>query len=1762
MRKHRFWNRSFAVLLALALAAGSLQMPAIAGQTSLEKALEQDSFEETAEQGSFQEEEEQGSFEHDTEQASFEVDNPEEITWESDEIDGNAEEIEKNNEELSEISEEIPEDNLGEIGTQDSFQPDLDRAAAQESFDTGQRETYTVTLDANGGLFQDAWDDVRGEWLESSEVLQKVIVAGSAVDTFPIRMQDSAEWTFAGWSLEKDGSLVSCEMELYVPSESSILYAVWEEIGEAFDEKEEAGNDSEELPSSESEEKFASEGTEIVDAEAAETSETELEEIPDLEADEKSDVKTTEIIESEAVEGSDPEVLRMPDPEAREMVDPEMADFPAGATDGSTASPAENFTSPEESASSPEENVASLQESASSSVGNTSTGEDEISITLEPGDVKADYGTMATFESSAKGESLSCQWYYRESGSQDWILWKGRSQTFFYLFLSEEWDGREIMCRFRDSAGREADSRIATITVLPVFDISSYTYRATVEKETGEEAVLSAPALGKGLSYQWYYKKNGENIWLVWEGMTSPEETVTVLDEYDGMSYDCIVTAENGSSISLYDYVSEECWWSMPKFTIKRSLENNEEITLYSIGEVYQQYISLPSDLSQTYSLQGHEYEILEGKTVAVEDGIVKPKEMTWYYHQLPSGMWVGSTEPSGEEGEVVQKQFEYGDTVIRVDGEKDITFHTVSYETEYAQQVADAWIEEHVDDSMSDYEKAEQCCIFVSKFDYGTQTSSMTGMIISGAGDCWASTSTLLYMLKKLGIPAKSRSAGYDAGAGSGHQNVIALLDGLLYILDAGYTGTGPRHYSMTTYGTKFTYAQVSSGKIEITGYLNLDNEEEVQVPAMIDGKTVVGIGKGGFSYQYAIKKLTLPDTLQYIEEDAFKYADSLENILIPDGVTRIGAGAFQFCHVLKQVRIPASVKEIGRGCFFDCTSLETIRVEATNAFFEDEDGVLFEKGKKALVAFPAGKRGPYTMPEEVEILRELSFSFAKPKELILSDSLRTIEPYAFYDSNIIRLELPLGMMEVGTRAFQDSYIREFVLPEGVETISEYAFFNASVREIHLPTSLKSIGEAAFAGNISLCRTVVPASVTVIGDYAFWLDYGWSSMGESTNLNQQYGNYVLLEGATNLQFGENGVFRDCIVGVREESPACQYVQEKEVPFVLLGADAKILLQDAWFVSLENISYAYKGKEIRPVKTASYEIGKCPVKLMENVDYKVSYKDNINAGTAQAAIIGTGVFSGTLSRSFTILEAYQWDAKAFLSRQEVGVGHQASVRVENAIGDISFRSSNERIASVDQDGIVTGVSEGTTSIYVTAAGNQNYGLRSLYLQITVTPENHSWDNGRVTRETSCREAGIETWTCIECGATKTNEIPAKSHTPVSELGAAATCTKPGLTDWSHCMVCGTVLQKQEIIPALGHEYSAWKTITPATYNEEGLQERTCGRCKDTEQKTIAKLQRPSINDAAVSGIIAKTYTGKAQIQSTVVSLAGNTLAEGTDYTVSYLNNIKAGTATITITGIGNYKDALTKTFTINQASITNATITGIKNKTYTSKEITQTPVVKVNNNTLKLNTDYKLTYKNNTKAGTATVTITGKGNYKDTVVKTFKINKATITKAAVTCPPTKVFAGWALTPIPTLKLGSKTLKKGTDYTLAFKNNKNVGVATITITGKGNYTGTIKKTFVINPMHTTISKLLPSNGAITVNWKKQAAQTSGYQIQYSSRSDFKTQKTVKVSGASKVSKKISGLTKKHKYYVRVRTYKTVGSKNYFSTWSAAKTVKTK
>ena len=164
--------------------------------------------------------------------------------------------------------------------------------------------------------------------------------------------------------------------------------------------------------------------------------------------------------------------------------------------------------------------------------------------------------------------------------------------------------------------------------------------------------------------------------------------------------------------------------------------------------------------------------------------------------------------------------------------------------------------------------------------------------------------------------------------------------------------------------------------------------------------------------------------------------------------------------------------------------------------------------------------------------------------------------------------------------------------------------------------------------------------------------------------------------------------------------------------------------------------------------------------------------------------------------------------------------------------------------------------------------------------------------------------------------------------------------------------------------------------------------------------------------------------------------------------------------------------------------------------------------------------------------------------------------KTSIAKAKVTLKSTSyTYNGKSRKPAPTVKLGGKTLKKGTDYAVSYKNNKAVGTATVTVKGKGAYTGTVKKTFVINPKAVTGLKLTAGAKKLTVTWKKVGG-AGGYEIQYGTKSSFSGAKTLTVKNGTATKAALKSLKAGKKYHVRIRAYRKVNKKTYYSAWVKA------
>lgn len=184
--------------------------------------------------------------------------------------------------------------------------------------------------------------------------------------------------------------------------------------------------------------------------------------------------------------------------------------------------------------------------------------------------------------------------------------------------------------------------------------------------------------------------------------------------------------------------------------------------------------------------------------------------------------------------------------------------------------------------------------------------------------------------------------------------------------------------------------------------------------------------------------------------------------------------------------------------------------------------------------------------------------------------------------------------------------------------------------------------------------------------------------------------------------------------------------------------------------------------------------------------------------------------------------------------------------------------------------------------------------------------------------------------------------------------------------------------------------------------------------------------------------------------------------------------VGGGTVSITAT-CGNISKSISVTVQ-EPVSISKCTVTLSSDKvTYTGAQLKPSPTVKYGSTTLSSSTDYTVSYKNNINVGAATVTITGKGNYTGSVSKTFTIVARPVSSLTFTLDPANcTYSGKAQTPKLTVKNGSTVLTTPTNYTAAYKNNTEVGTASVVVTGAGNYTGTKTLTFRIYPNYVRIS----------------------------------------------------------------------------------------
>lgn len=224
-----------------------------------------------------------------------------------------------------------------------------------------------------------------------------------------------------------------------------------------------------------------------------------------------------------------------------------------------------------------------------------------------------------------------------------------------------------------------------------------------------------------------------------------------------------------------------------------------------------------------------------------------------------------------------------------------------------------------------------------------------------------------------------------------------------------------------------------------------------------------------------------------------------------------------------------------------------------------------------------------------------------------------------------------------------------------------------------------------------------------------------------------------------------------------------------------------------------------------------------------------------------------------------------------------------------------------------------GVFDGCTELVIKCNSGsyaEQYAIENgiSYGSIEIAVHTHSYTE-EITKCATCINSGIKTYTCISCGDTYTEEIPATGHTIVIDEMQPATCTKAGKTEGSHCNVCGEIITAQKEVPATGHTYET--ILTKATTEQDGSSIKKCNVCGQTV--TDAIIYYPKNITLSKTDYI---YNGKEKKPLvTVIDSVGNEIGSE-NYTISYSNNKKVGKSVVTIKFNGNYTGMIQKVFTI------------------------------------------------------------------------------------------------------------------------------------------------------------------------------------------------------------------------------------------------------
>ena len=898
--------------------------------------------------------------------------------------------------------------------------------------------------------------------------------------------------------------------------------------------------------------------------------------------------------------------------------------------------------------------------------------------------------------------------------------------------------------------------------------------------------------------------------------------------------------------------------------------------------------------------------------------------------------------------------------------------------------------------------------------------------------------------------------------------------------------------------------------------------------------------IGRNAFSNCNALTAVTIPDSVRSLGDYLFAECELLRDVTLGTGITIIPSYAFNLCPSLTKIVIPYYVTTVKANAFTNCTSLTEVTIPravttiAANAFSYFDRLTIYGVSGTYAETYANTQGATFVNQEkkatEVRLNKtELKLANGRKTKLVLSVTPSDFTDEVSWKSSDEKVVQVADMGEITAWSLGTATIK-------VTVGDVSASCKVTVTQPVTSISLNVTSLVLEAGDTQkLTATVSPSS-------AENKEITWSTSNEEiVTVDEQglvTGHRKGSATVTATAQDGSGVSKRCEVEVKSSGYICSRVEELESPhnypnncsdfwlYTKEGAESLWVTFDGRTMVEEDFDFIYifDGSKKQIGRYTGAELAGETVEVPgDTVRIKLESDDKTSAwGFKVTRVMGTGnVENDEYQVTFdtqggTMIYPVAVEKNTPVSEPEkpvkpgfVFVGWYLNGEpydfAQPVVGNMILRAKwvidktgpgpIETPPVPEEDRPADGsIPEG---LWIAGVKDQVYTGKAH------KPEVRVYDGAQRLQEKT-------DYTISHKNNTKANDATDGSKAPMvmvkgkgNYAGSATAVYKINAVDLNDEQVFipditlaynGNVQKKAPTVTFNGKKLSAKRDYTVAYVNTESgayqqtgtYQVKLTGTGNFTGEKLIDLeiTDKKLIEKAKYVKIQEKTYEGGGEIRLSSSELIlymqsrNEPLVEGTDYTVSYENNLEIGTATAVIKGVGSYAGTKRIPFKIVGTAINSARVDGIVDKIYDGTEQSQDITVWVEGTRLEPERDYTVTYSNRQNVGKASVVIQGINAYSGTVKKTFKITAYDLEKdernlisGTMTGLTVKYVKG-GCKPEPVIKFGETELKAGTDYTLSYQNNKNTADASaekapvIKIKGKGNFKGTRTEKFSI------------------------------------------------------------------------------------------------